>query len=136
MTEKRKREASPNGPPSKNVKNVNTILSNLNNFNLKFDDDAANFLIRDYLKKKGKDLKVEAEEERPTINKELESFFRPGFRASMLRQGFFRAIGWTILAEIVFMRTGGPKNLPMSLSNLVLLYPGYRFVQTFLEMEA
>ena len=127
MSEKRKREISPvAAAPSTNVKNVNTVLSNLKNID-HLPSEAMD-LLNHFLVSKEKDLKKESEEERPTVNKEIESFFRPNFRLSMIKHGLFDQVGWTILAEIVVMRTGGPKMPPISLTELANLYPHYRYI--------
>ncbi|CBY40005.1 unnamed protein product, partial [Oikopleura dioica] len=124
VSEKRKRELSPVATPSKNVQDVKTILSNMENIN-NFPSATLD-LLNYFLCSKEKDLKKESEEERPTVNKEIESFFRPNFRLSMIKQSLYDQVGWTILAEIVVMRTGGPKMPPISLTELANLYPHYR----------
>ncbi|CBY09141.1 unnamed protein product [Oikopleura dioica] len=96
-------------------------MENINNF-----PSATLDLLNYFLCSKEKDLKKESEEERPTVNKEIESFFRPNFRLSMIKQSLYDQVGWTILAEIVVMRTGGPKMPPISLTELANLYPHYR----------
>ncbi len=106
---------------------MKTILSNMENIN-NFPSATLD-LLNYFLCSKEKDLKKESEEERPTVNKEIESFFRPNFRLSMIKQSLYDQVGWTILAEIVVMRTGGPKMPPISLTELANLYPHYRCVR-------
>lgn len=105
---------------------MSTILHNMKNIDHLPSDTLD--LLKHFLSSKEKDLKKESEETRPTVNKEIESFFRPNFRLSMIKQGLFDQVGWTVLAEIVVMRTGGPKMPPISLTELANLYPHYRYV--------